>query len=39
MGKPTPRDEMPLQPKVNFKPFDKWGMEFIGTIDPPSKKK
>ena len=39
MGNPTPRDEIPLQPKVNFKPFDKWGMDFIGPINPPSKKK
>jgi len=39
MGKPTPRDEMPLQPQVTFEPFDKWGMDFIGPIDPPSKQK
>jgi len=39
MGKPTPRDEMPLQTQETFEPFDKWGMDFIGPIDPPSKKK
>ena len=39
MGKPTLRDEMPLQPQVTFEPFDKWGMDFIGPINPPSKKK
>ena len=35
-GKPTPWDEIPLQPQVTFKPFDKWGTNFIGPIDPPS---
>jgi len=39
MGKPTPRDEMHLQPQVTFEPFDKWGMDFIWPIDPPSKLK
>ncbi len=39
MGKPTPRDEMPLQPQVDFEPFEKWGMEFVGLINPPSKQK
>jgi len=39
MGKPTPRDEMPLQPQVTFEPFDKWGMDFIRTIDRPSRQK
>ena len=39
MGKPIPRDEIPLQPQVTFDPFDKWGMDFIGPIDPPSKQK
>eukprot|EP00253_Pinus_taeda_P036181 PITA_36181 len=28
---------MPLQPQVTFEPFDKWGMDFIGPIEPPSK--
>eukprot|EP00253_Pinus_taeda_P029581 PITA_29581 len=39
MGKPTPRDEIPLQPQVTFEPFDKWGIDFIGPINPPSRKK
>ena len=26
---------MPLQPHVALEPFDKWGMDFIGPIDPP----
>lgn len=39
MGKPTTRDEIPLQPQVNFDPFGKCGMDFIGSIDPPSRQK
>eukprot|EP00253_Pinus_taeda_P011333 PITA_11333 len=30
MGKPTPRDECLSQPQVNFEPFEKWGMDFVG---------
>lgn len=37
MGKPTPMDEMPLQPQVTSKPFDKWVMDFTGPINRPSK--
>ena len=37
MGKPTPRDEMPLQPQVTFKPFEKWGMDSLGPTNPPLK--
>ena len=39
MGKPTPRDKIPLQPQVIFEPFDKWGIDFIRPINPPSNKK
>ena len=39
MGKPTPKDEMPMQPQVTFEPFEKWGMDFVGPISHPSKQK
>jgi hypothetical protein len=25
-----------LQPLISFEPFDKWGLEFVGPINPPS---
>jgi hypothetical protein len=34
-GKPTQRDEMPLQIQLSMKPFEKWGLYFVGPIDPP----
>lgn len=36
MGQPTKTDEMPLTPQVVVTTFDKLGMEFIVSIDPPS---
>ena len=36
MGQPTRSDEMPHHPKIIVTPFEKWGMDFIGSIDPPS---
>jgi hypothetical protein len=39
MGKPTRMNEIHLQPQVSLEPIEKWGMHFIGTIDPPSRKK
>eukprot|EP00253_Pinus_taeda_P018271 PITA_18271 len=39
MGKPTPKDDMPMQPQVTFEQFEKWGMDFVGPINPPSKQK
>jgi len=39
MGKPTKRNEIPLYPHVSLEPFYKWGMDFIGPINPPSVQK
>ncbi len=39
MGKPTPRDEMPLQPQVTFQSFEMRGIDFVDPINPPSKQK
>ena len=32
-------DEMRFHPQVALEPFEKWGMDFVGPIDPPSGKK
>eukprot|EP00253_Pinus_taeda_P017664 PITA_17664 len=39
VGRPTLSNEMPLQPQVLIEPFEKWALDFIGPINPPSKKK
>eukprot|EP00253_Pinus_taeda_P035245 PITA_35245 len=39
MGKLTPGDEIPLKPQVTPEPFEKWGMDFPGPIDTPSRQK
>jgi transposase InsO family protein len=39
MGQPTHRDEMPLQPQVVLEPFERWAMDFVGPIHPPSNQK
>eukprot|EP00253_Pinus_taeda_P015001 PITA_15001 len=39
VGKPAPSNEKPLQPQVLIEPFEKWALDFIGPINPPSKQK
>ena len=39
MGTPIKQDEMPLQPQISIEPFEKWALDFVGPINPTSKKK
>ena len=39
MGNLVARDEMPLQPQVLIEPFEKWALDFVKPIDPPSQGK
>eukprot|EP00253_Pinus_taeda_P003425 PITA_03425 len=38
IGRPSQRDELPLNPQVSLQPFEKWEVDFVGPIQPPSKK-
>eukprot|EP00253_Pinus_taeda_P017426 PITA_17426 len=35
-GRPGPADEMPLRPQVVIEPFERWALDFVGPINPPS---
>ena len=39
MGALVWSDEMPLQPQILIEPFEKWALDFIGPIHPPSQGK
>ena len=38
MGRPTPYDQIPLQPQVMIEPFEKWALDFVGPISHMSRK-
>jgi len=39
VGKLAPSNEMPLQNQLLIEPFEKWALDFVGPINPPSKQK
>ena len=36
VGKPYRRDELPLNPVRDLQPFEKWDIDFVGYIKPPT---
>lgn len=38
IGKPTPTKAMPLVPLLALAPFEKWRIDFVGPIAPPTRK-
>eukprot|EP00253_Pinus_taeda_P013267 PITA_13267 len=38
-GRPSHSDEMPLKPQLVIEPFERWALDFVGPINPPSNQK
>jgi hypothetical protein len=39
VGQPNHRVEIPLNPQIVLEPFERWALDFIGPINPPSNQK